>query len=179
VIDQEQLLMDVDIDVYTSTTKSSVHEEITPPLTPYRGAKNFESIRLKSEQYGLVKGSTPKVYLMQIGAINKNASLAFNLFAVGGYNIKRSPIFRDVDNAIAEAKNEQADIVIISTDPNDKDIMEKCLAELNGSTSLVVAGKAEPETIKEMKSKGIVTFIHEHTDVINVLKYFHQEFGIM
>ena len=178
-VSQEQQLLDVDIDIYTSVQTQANSEELTPPLTPYRGAKYFESLRLKSEQYALAKGSTPKVYLLQMGMVNKLSSYAYNLFVCGGYEVRRSPIHRDVEKAIQDAKNDQPDIIVICGDYSKIQDFDQIIEGLVNHASILMAAQPSAEHKKAFKEKGVVTFLHEETDVINVLKYFHKQLGIM
>ena len=93
--------------------------------------------------------------------------------------MRRSPIHRDVEKAIQDAKNDQPDIIVICGDYSKIQDFDQIIEGLVNHASILMAAQPSAEHKKAFKEKGVVTFLHEETDVINVLKYFHKQLGIM
>ena len=152
-------------------------EIVTTPLKFYRGAMEFETLRLRTENY---EGPQPHVFLFTYGdpVMRKaRASFSSNFFACAGYKITDNNGFGTIDEGVAAVKNAQASIVVIcSSDDEYETIAPEIFEKLKDQAIIVVAGA--PACMDTLKEKGIKHFIHMRSNVLESLLEFHSLLGI-
>lgn len=152
-------------------------EKIAEPLVIYRGAMEFEKLRLATEN----SSREPVVFLLTVGhpAWRKaRAGFAFSFFACAGYKVIDNLGFETVEEGVHAAKKANADIVVIcSSDDEYPEVAPKANDMLKNNAIIVVAGA--PPSIEELKAKGIEYFIHVKSNVLDTLKQFHQKLNII
>lgn len=149
------------------------------PITPYRGAEELETLRFKTDRHP--KGA-PKVFMLTIGNAKMRrarAQFSSSFFAAGGFDIIDNIGFDSVDEGVKEAKDKNADIVVIcSSDSEYPEIAPQINEKLKDDAIVVLAGYPK-DSAEELKEKGIKHFIHVKSNLIETLKGFQQELGIV
>lgn len=146
------------------------------PLRLFRGAEEFERLRLASERSGL----KPSVFLLTTGnpAMRlARAQFTSNFFACGGYRvIDKGPYKTAAAGAEAALASGAQIVVICSSDEEYAAAAPEAFAIIGGRAHFVVAGA--PECGEELKKAGINHFISIRSDVYETLRQFHSLLGI-
>jgi methylmalonyl-CoA mutase len=142
-------------------------------LSPFTVSEEFEQLRLQTEK----SGSRPKVFLLKYGEptwMTARAMFASNFFACAGYEIIDNSGFKTVEEGIAAAKNEQANIVVLcSSDADYPEIAPTVFNEMNASAEIVIAGYPK-DAMEELKELGLKHFIHVRSNLLEELKTFQE-----
>jgi len=145
-------------------------------LTPVRGAKEFEELRLATEK----SGKTPKVFLLTIGNLAMRlarAQFSSNFFGCAGYEIMDNIGFETVEDGVNAALNAKAEIIVLcSSDDEYAEYAPKAYELIKDKAIFVVAGA--PACMDDLKAKGIENFIHVKSNVLETLKDFNKRLGI-
>jgi methylmalonyl-CoA mutase len=140
------------------------------PLKLVRGAEQFEKLRLSVES-----SARPAVFMLTCGDANARrarAIFATNFFACGGFKVEDNLGFATVEEGIKEAKKSRAQIVVIcSADNAYATIAPEIYDKLKNRAIIVVAGL--PESIDELRKKGIEHFIYSRMNMLDELKKYH------
>ncbi len=153
---------------------------IAEPLHIYRGAMAFEQIRLETDKFSRNR-KRPKVFMFNIGnfAMRKaRAQFACNFFACAGFDVEDNNGFDSINQGLEAASKAKADIVVVcSSDEEYEKFVPEINKQMNNNAILVVAGA--PICMDSLKSKGIKNFIHVKSNVLESLKYYQKELGII
>lgn len=143
------------------------------PITQYRISEDFEALRLQTEK----SGKRPKVFLLKYGDpvwMTARAMFAGNFFAVAGYEIIDTPGFETLEKGIEAARNSEAEIVVLcSSDKAYAEIEDSVIQKLVDKTEIVIAGYPK-DSIEDLKSAGIKSFIHVRSNILDVLTEFNK-----
>ncbi|MCP4553401.1 MAG: methylmalonyl-CoA mutase small subunit [Bacteroidetes bacterium] len=149
-------------------------------LKPYRGAQAFEALRYKTDQFAQ-NNKRPLVFMLKYGNVDmRKARAAFssNFFACAGFDVMDNNGFESAEEGVKAAQESGADIIVIcSSDDVYPEIASK-IKQLAGETILVIAGYPKA-TMDDLKSKGIENFIHMKSNVLETLKDFQKQLGII
>ncbi len=152
-------------------TKSEERE--IEPITLFRGAEEFEALRLATEK----SGRQPKVFMLTFGNLSMRiarSQFMGNFFGCAGYKIIDNNGFKTVEAGVKAAKEAGADIVALcSSDDEYAEAAPKALELLKENATLVVAGA--PASMDELKAKGVEHFINVRTNVLETLKMFNEK----
>lgn len=150
-------------------------------LSPYRGARAFEELRLATEQHP----TTPMVLNLPIGHPKmRKARSAFsnNFFGCVGYDIEDPIGFEDVSEAVEAIKEEQPEIAVLCSSDKEYEqlVPELCdqLAKTKQRPLLVLAGYPE-EQVESYRKLGVDLFIYSGCNVLETLKKVQQKLGII
>ncbi len=149
-------------------------------LKPYRGAQAFEILRYKTDQFAQ-NNKRPLVFMLTYGNMDMRktrAAFSSNFFACAGFDVMDNNGFESAEEGVKAAQKSGADIIVIcSSDDAYPEIASK-IKQLAGETILVIAGY--PKAIMDdLKSKGIENFIHMKSNVLETLKDFQKQLGII
>ena len=148
-------------------------DAIVEPIQLFRGAEEYEKLRLATEK----SGRQPKVFMLTFGNLSMRiarSQFSGNFFGCAGYNIIDNTGFDSIEQGVEAAKEAGADIVVLcSSDDEYTNAAPKALELLNGKSILVVAGA--PKNMDELKAKGVEHFIHIRSNVLETLKMFNEK----
>ncbi len=168
----ETLNKDADINIMNWSLAEASDSEVEP-IKMYRGAKEFEKLRIQVEK----SGKRPTVFLLTYGNITMRkarAGFSTGFFACAGYNIIDNNGFADVNEGVKEALEKNADIVVLcSADDEYVGMVETIGKQLEGKATIVVAGYPKND-IEQLKEKGIEHFIHVKVNVLDALHKFNE-----
>jgi len=123
-----------------------------------RLAKPYEMLR---EQF---KQEQPKTALLNFGtlkAVKPRADFVSGFLASGGIESEWSPVFTDVQEALAWVKMTKPDYVIIcATADSTEEIMEQLLANWPAGILVDLAGAYDAQAEAKWKSLGLNGFVH-------------------
>ena len=149
---------------------------ILEPIRPYRGAMEFEKLRLATEK----AAKKPVVFMLTIGNLawrKARASFSTNFFACAGYEIIDNLGFESVDEGVKAATKANADIVVLcSSDDEYANYATEAHAQVKDKAIFVIAGA--PANMVELQQLGIEHFIHVKSNVFETLKGFNSLMGI-
>jgi methylmalonyl-CoA mutase len=149
------------------------------PLILYRGARAFEQMRVKTENFA---GGPPKVFLLTFGnpAMRKaRASFSAGFFGCAGFEIIDNAGFGDPAHGVRAALESKASIVVVcSSDEEYPQIVPFVAGKLEGKAVTVVAGYPK-ECLQELRDAGVKHFIHIRSNVLETLQEFQNELGIL
>lgn len=146
------------------------------PLKIYRGAMEFEKLRLAIEQHSY----RPKVFLLTYGNLTmRKARAAFssNFFACAGYEIIDNPGFESAEEGVKVALERKADIIVACSSDEEYVKLVPQVKDLAKDKALVVVA-GSPACMEELKAKGIQHFVHMKSNVLESLQEFQKELGI-
>jgi methylmalonyl-CoA mutase len=165
------------IDETIAFPKEQRHTTAINPIRKYRGAMDFEKLRLAIEKH---PGNRPKVFILTIGnlAMRKaRATFSYNFFACAGYEVTDNAGFKTAEEGVKAALDAKADIIVVcSSDEEYADIIPAVYNLTKDKAIVVVAGA--PACMNELKQKGIENFIHLKSNLLETLKYYHHKLGI-
>lgn len=150
-------------------------------LKPYRGAKAFEEIRLRTEKFVAEGNKIPSVFLFTIGnlAMRKaRASFTTNFFGCAGFQIIDNQGFETVEKGIKKALNSKSEIIVVCSSDDEYakygiEITQK-IKEKNPKVKIIIAGYPK-EIIQELTQAGVDDFIHVRSNILDILnKYINK-----
>ena len=160
-------------------TSQKADGAIAEPIQPYRGAEEMETLRFKTDKNP--KGA-PKVFMFTIGDAKMRrarAQFSSSFFAAGGFDIIDNIGFDTVDEGVKEAKDKDADIVVIcSSDAEYPELAPEINEKMKDHAIVVLAGYPK-DSVEELKEKGIKHFIHLKSNLVETLSGFQKELGIV
>ncbi|MFH2095191.1 MAG: methylmalonyl-CoA mutase family protein [Bacteroidota bacterium] len=167
----ERISENVDLAVAFPVRKADGRE--AEPLVQWRGAQEFELMRLKTERMPV----RPKVFLLTFGnlAMRKaRATFAANFFSCAGFEIIDNPGFESAEDGAVAALSSGADITVIcSSDEEYPSIVPDIIKTLGSGTIPVLAGYPK-EQIDAFKSLGLRHFIHVRSNILDTLLDFQK-----
>ncbi|HZL10120.1 MAG TPA: methylmalonyl-CoA mutase family protein [Prolixibacteraceae bacterium] len=168
----EKAEMEMDASIFAPLDFSAEDAEIET-LKPYRGAQAFEALRYKTDVYAQTN-KRPLVFMLPVGNLNMRkarAQFACNFFAVAGFSVLDNNGFNTVEEGWKAAQKAGADIVVLcSSDDEYTELAPAALEAIAGKAIFVVAGA--PANMDELKSKGILNFIHVKSNLLEDLKAY-------
>jgi methylmalonyl-CoA mutase len=174
-VDNENVLMNVDETI--AFPKAPVIKTSVKPIREYRGAMEFEKLRLSVEKH--TKGR-PKVFMLTFGdfAMRKTrAAFSGNFFACAGYEVIDNPGFKSVEEGVRSALSAKADIIVVCSSDEEYADLVPAVYELAKDKAIVVVAGA-PACMEGLKQKGIENFIHMKSNVLETLIQYHKKLGI-
>jgi len=165
---------DTKIDFSVTKPKTFYAENaISKPLTQYRGAMAFESLRMKTDRHS----HRPVVFLLTLGnpAMRKaRATFAYNFFACAGFEVIDNLGFKTTDEGLQAAFAANADIIVVcSSDEEYPVFAPEAFDKINNKAITVVAGYPT-DSVEALKAKGITNFIHVKTNLLEALQYYQK-----
>ncbi|MBQ4278704.1 MAG: acyl-CoA mutase large subunit family protein [Rikenellaceae bacterium] len=145
------------------------------PLTPYRGAMEFEQLRLKVDR----SGKEPKAFMLTLGNLamaRARAQFACNFFACAGIRVQDNTHFASVEEGVKAALASGAEIVVICSSDDEYATLAPEARKLLEGKIFVVAGA--PACQAELEAQGITNFISVRSNVLETLKGYVKELGI-
>lgn len=154
----------------------TINGHMVEPLSLFRGAEEYEKLRLSIETSGLA----PVVFLFTIGdpAMRRaRARFSAGFFGCAGYNIIDNNGFASVEDGIKAAKASKADIIVgCSSDDEYASFIPVICKKLKNKALIVVAGN--PPSADELKKHGVDSFIHIKSNVVEMLGYYNRKLDI-
>ena len=151
---------------------------IIEPLELFRGSRDFENMRLKTENH---TGKKPLVFMLTIGNLamrRARAMFASNFFACAGFQVIDNIGFESPETGAQKAIDAGADIVVLcSSDEEYASLAERAIPLLKDRCIPVIAGYPK-QVLDLLKQSGIEHFIHVRSNVLEELKHFQQLLGI-
>ncbi len=151
---------------------------IIEPLELFRGSRDFENMRLKTENHS---GKRPLVFLLTLGNLamrRARAMFASNFFACAGFKIIDNIGFESPETGAQAAIDAGADIVVLcSSDEEYASLSSRAMPLLKDRCIPVIAGNPKKE-LEILKQNGIEHFIHVRSNVLEELLHFQQLLGI-
>jgi len=151
---------------------------IIEPLELFRGSKEFENMRLKTETH---TGEKPLVFMLTIGNLamrRARAMFASNFFACAGFQVIDNIGFESPETGAQKAIDAGADIVVFcSSDEEYAGLAARAMPLLKDRCIPVIAGYPKQE-LNLLKQSGIEHFIHQRSNVLEELQRFQQLLGV-
>jgi methylmalonyl-CoA mutase len=186
-VDEKMLDQVEDEEDYDDEVKEG-EEEKDPPYEPiflFRGAEDFEDLRLATEVYVNDGNACPKVFLLTIGnpAVRKaRAAFSTGFFGVAGFEVIDNAGFATVEEGVKAALAANANVVVIcSSDEEYADFapsIAKKIKNVNDQIVVVVAGYPK-EIVDSLKATGVDDFIHVRTNVLEFLSDLQLVLGVV
>ncbi len=155
-------------------------ETIAEPLKLYRGAQEFERLRAATDIYAR-DHKRPAAFMCTYGSLamrRARSQFSSNFFACAGYEVMDNNGFTDIDEGVKAAIQSKAEIVVICASDEDYPAIAPEINKKIGDKAIVVVAGYPKDTIEELKSKGIIHFIHMKSNVLETLKDFQKQLGI-
>jgi methylmalonyl-CoA mutase len=151
---------------------------IIEPLELFRGSRDFENMRLKTETHA---GKKPLVFMLTVGDLamrRARAMFASNFFACAGFQVVDNIGFESPETGARTAIEAGADIVVLcSSDEEYGSLADRVMPLLKDRSIPVIAGYPKGE-LERLKQSGIEHFIHVRSNVLEELQHFQQLLGI-
>jgi len=152
-------------------------DKMARSLKPYRGAKSFELLRLKTEQHSF----TPRVYLFTFGNVamrKARAMFSANFFGCAGFEVIESQGFANIEEGIQETLKISPNIVVLcSSDDEYEQLVPAVFEVLKEKTIIVVAGYPT-KILEKLNALGVKNYIHIKSNLLETLQMFQKELGI-
>jgi methylmalonyl-CoA mutase len=149
---------------------------VVQPVRQYRGTIEFEKLRLKTD----LGGRRPRIFMLPVGNLSMRharSQFSCNFFACAGYEVIDNSGFETVEEGIDAALAEKADMVVLcSSDAEYAVFAPEAYRKLKNRSILVIAGA--PPCMDDLKAIGIENYIHTHSNVLEILKQYHQKLQI-
>ncbi|MFO8000071.1 MAG: methylmalonyl-CoA mutase family protein [Marinilabilia sp.] len=142
------------------------------PIQLFRGAEEFETLRLATEK----AGKRPKVFMLTYGNLAMRlarSQFSGNFFGCAGYEIIDNLGFNTIQEGVDAAKKAEADVVVLcSSDEEYAEAAPAAKNALDDKTIFVVAG--EPACMDDLKANGIEHFISMRSNLLETLQKFNK-----
>ncbi|WP_282036064.1 methylmalonyl-CoA mutase small subunit [Saccharicrinis aurantiacus] len=162
--------------VSSCTTKCCSGDTVIEPIVKFRGAEEFEALRLTTEK----SEKTPTVFMLTYGNLNMRlarSQFSANFFECAGYKTIDNNGFDTVEAGVEAAKAAKADIIVLcSSDDEYVDAAPAAFKAINGEAIFVVAGA--PKCADDLKAQGITNFVNVRSNVLETLQGFSKELGL-
>ncbi len=146
------------------------------PVSHFRASEEFEKLRLSVGR----ASKRPLVFILSAGnpVMRKvRSQFSADFFATAGYKIMESQGFDSAEDGIRAAVGSNADIVVVcSSDEEYLTLAPTVRERLKNRSIVVVAGN--PESMDDLKSKGVDLFISLKSDMVETLKSINSLLGI-
>ncbi len=145
------------------------------PIKLYRGAEEFEKMRLRTDK----SGKRPVVFMLTIGNLNfrkARAQFSSNFFACAGFEVIDNNGFENIEQGVQTAREKNADIIVLCSSDDEYKTYGPELNTAKNNEVVVIAGS--PACKDELESKGITNFVHVRSNVLEELKRYQQLLGI-
>lgn len=147
------------------------------PLTPYRAAAAFESLRRRAEAIGQRRGRIPTALLLKMGPVKQykpRADFSAGFVSVGGFKPLTKDSFADASEAAVAAIDGDADVAVIcSTDDTYPELVPdiaRAIKAAKPDMPIVLAGMPREEALVQcFKDAGVNEFIHVRANVPEIL----------
>ncbi len=168
-----------DCEVMVAFPEINVPENcVVEPLAPYRGARAFENLRIRTGNH---RPEKPKVFLLSYGNpkwSTARAAFSSNFFGCAGYEIIRSHSYNSITEGTQAALKAGASIIVLcSSDDQYPDVAPE-IKNIAGDKALIVIAGFPKDSIEFLKSSGVEHFIHMNSDAIQELEKFHKLLGV-
>lgn len=155
------------------TFSSTSEKGIVEPIQIYRGAEEFEALRLTTEK----ADKRPKVFMLTYGNLAMRlarSQFSGNFFGCAGYEIIDNLGFETPEAGVEAAVKANADIVVLCSSDNEyAEAAPAAFKALNNKALFVVAGA--PACMDDLKSQGIEHFIHVRSNLLDTLQFFNDQ----
>jgi len=156
-------------------------DRLAEPIRLNRGALPFEYMRHQTDRYSLKHGR-PVVFMLTLGnpAMRRaRAQFACNFFAVAGFEVHDNPGFDTPAEGVRECLESKASIAVIcSSDQEYPSVAADIVKMLEGKAIPVIAGYPK-EHLEALRAAGIRHFIHIRSNILESLRDFQKELGII
>lgn len=146
------------------------------PIISYRGAEDFEALRLFSEKQKAV-GKPFNVYVTNLGTLPEHKArtdFIASFFETGGFDIEKSHSFTSLEDAIDSSIKTSANVVVLcGKNESYKEAAVQIVKEVKekrNNLKIFIAGKQEQELEKQLLEVGADGFIHVGTNCYQLLK---------
>lgn len=154
-------------------SKAAVAKGVVEPIHLFRGAEEFEALRLATEK----ASKRPKVFMLTYGNLAMRlarSQFSGNFFGCAGYEIIDNLGFDTPEQGVEAAIKAKADVVVLcSSDDEYAEAAPAAFKALNGKALFVVAGA--PACMDDLKSQGIEHFIHVRSNLLETLQHFNEQ----
>ena len=148
------------------------HEAALEPLVQFRPSALFEKVRLDTEK----SGKRPRVLLFKFGPpawAQARATFAANFFACAGYEILEVSPFTSTKEGIKLSREIKPEVVVLCSSDTEYGSFAPVVDQECNEDSLIVIAGFPADSMEELKSKGIVHFIHQKTNLLEKLEEFN------
>jgi methylmalonyl-CoA mutase len=150
-------------------------------IKTYRGAQAFELMRYKTDRHSQT-AKRPVAWMFTFGnpVMRKaRAGFATNFFACAGFETVDNPGFETIEKGIEACRAAKPEIVVICS--SDEEYADKALTIFKAlkNDHIVVLAGYPTEIIEQLKAEGMENFIHMRSNVLETLKGFQKEMGIL
>jgi methylmalonyl-CoA mutase len=165
------------VDMDRAFSKKTVETDlVVEPIILSRGSQQYDEIRVAVDK----AHKRPVVFLLPTGnTVMRKARCQFasNFFGCAGYQIIDNQGFDTVEEAVKQAFESEADIVVICSSDDEYPLFAPDIYHrLNEKAIIVIAGN--PACAEELRSIGLENFIHVRSNIIETLKGFNKKLGI-
>jgi methylmalonyl-CoA mutase len=154
---------------------------LVEPIMLCRGASPFEYMRYQTDRYSLKRGR-PVVFMLTIGNLamrRARAQFACNFFAVAGFDVRDNAGFDTPAEGVRECLESKASIAVIcSSDQEYPSVASDIVKMLDGKAIPVIAGYPK-DHLETLRAAGIRHFIHIRSNILESLRDFQKELGII
>lgn len=171
----EAILNDIDTSVLDNS-EVEIEGDIVKPIRKFRGASEFEELRLATEK----SGKRPKVFMLTHGNLafrKARATFSCNFFACAGYEVIDNLGFETAEEGVKAAFNANSDIIVVCSSDDEYEAFVPKVKELVGNKAILVVAGA-PKCMDDLKAIGINTFIHVRSNVLETLQGINKQLGI-
>ena len=149
---------------------SKEESKTVEPLVFFRGAEEFEALRLSVE----AKEKAPKVFLLKTGNVafrQARAQFIANFFGCAGFEILEDMGYNTAIEGAEAALASGAEIVVIcSSDAEYEEAAPEAYKLIKGKAEFVVAGA--PACADALKEQGITNYVNVRSNVLEELKRY-------
>lgn len=158
--------------------KQANEQSIIEPLELFRGSRDFENIRIKTEKHS---GKKPLVFMLTFGDLamrRARAMFACNFFACAGFQVVDHIGFDSPEAGARAAMEAEADIVVFCSSDEEYTSLTSGVMPLMKERCIPVIAGYPKNDLDTLKQNGIEHFIHMRSNVLEELQHFQKLLGI-
>ncbi len=158
---------------HSGTSCSCKADKEFAPMTPCRGAEEFEALRMKTDK----SEKSPLAFMLTCGQLSfarARAQFACNFFACAGIKVQDNTYFNSVSEGAEAALAAGAAITVVCAADDDYATAAIEAQKVIGDKSIIVVA-GNPECRAELEAAGITHFISARDNVLETLKAYQSE----
>lgn len=148
-------------------------KELYEPLQPFRGAEEFEALRMATD----ASAHRPKAFMLTLGNLamrRARAQFSCNFLACAGFEVIDNVGFESIAAGLAAAREAGAQIIVLcSSDEEYAELGPATFKELREGELFIVAGA--PECQADLEAVGIRHFISVKSNLLETLRELQHE----
>jgi methylmalonyl-CoA mutase len=159
-----------------STRTPSGADALVATLPVYRSALPFEELRYRTDLFAK-EHKRPAAFMFTYGSLAMRiarSQFSRNFFACAGFDTIDNLGFKTIEEGVDAFRECKAEILVICSADEEYPVIAPVIYEAVKDQAIVVVAGYPKDSIDELRSRGLVHFIHVRSNVLEELKKYQE-----